>query len=104
MKKISTLIIALFAITAFARVGIQRFDHKLSAETEVELLDKIEEAIPLIQKGKIKSVFQTTCWPNNKKTIKIKNIITRKAYKYVDEELVPYFVGKINYIHKRCRD
>ena len=104
MKKLIAITLVALSFTAFARLGTQWFDHSLSADTETELLEKVEVTIPLIQTGKIKSVFQTTCWPNNKKTIKIKNITTRKAYKYEDDQLVPYFIGKIRYLHKRCRD
>lgn len=104
MKTLATLLLLTATTLSFARVGIERFSHTVSAETEELVLEKVEAAIPLIKKGKIKSPFQTRCWPNNSKTIKVRSVTTNKAYKYIGGELVQYFTGKINYIHKRCRD
>lgn len=104
MKRLAITMLVVFSTAVFARVGTQFFNYKVTADTEVELLEKIEEAIPLIQKGKLKSPFQTDCWPNNTKTIKIRNVNTSKAYKYENDQLVAYYIGKINYLHKRCRD
>lgn len=104
MKKALALTIIFVSALSFGGYRRQFFNHTVTAETEQLVLDKVERAIPKIIKGKIKDTFQTDCWPNNKRTIKIKNVTTRKAYKYENDVLVPYFIGKIRYMHKRCRD
>lgn len=104
MKGFITLSLVLIGMSTFARVGTEWFSHKVTADTEEEVIQKAEDTIPLILSGKVRSVFQDGCWPNNSRTIKITNVSTRKAYKYVDDELVPYYIATIKYLHRRCRD
>lgn len=104
MTKLLGFIILLISSTAFARLGTEFFHHSLSAHTEAELLTKIDQTIPLIIKGKIKSVFQNNCWPNNDRTIKVRSVSTRQSYRYEHGRLNPFYIGRIDYLHKKCRD
>lgn len=103
MKKLVliSLVSTLLSSSAFAKF----FQVTLTEETEPALLEKVEETIPLILKGKVRSVFHDRdCWPNNKKTIKVTSVEVNKAYD-VDSQgnLNPYYIGKIHYKHKSCR-
>ena len=104
MKKILVITLGLLSMSTFAAIGTERFSYNVTASTEEEVLQKAEDVIPLIQRGEVKSVFQQNCWPNNSKTIKITNVSTKKNFKYVDENLVPYYSATINYLHTKCRD
>jgi hypothetical protein len=102
--KLFFLLILLSTQSVLARTGTKTFSHSIKAETEQELLNKAEIAIPLIQSGKIKAVFQMGCWPNNSRTIKVKSLSVKKYYSVEsDNTLTPYFTGSISYHHRRCR-
>ena len=88
-----------------AGVGREYFTHSINAETEDELIEEAQRAIPLIRSGRITSVFQSHCWPNNPRTIKVKSVNVKKVYAVAsDNTLTPFYTGIINYLHKRCRD
>jgi CMP-2-keto-3-deoxyoctulosonic acid synthetase len=108
MKAIIAAVLLFATASSFAGLERKRFTYSVSGASEEAVIVEVEAAIPLIQTGKIKTTFQrlANCWPNNPSTIKIKNVSVRKFSRYNLEtrELEDYYVGGINYLHKRCRD
>ena len=103
--KILSLLLLLTSQTVMARTGTQSFSYSIKADTEQDLLYSAEQAIPLIQRGKIKSPFQRDCWPSNPRTIKVKSVSVKKIYSVQpDNTLVPYYTGSIHYIHRKCKE
>ncbi|MFT6631656.1 MAG: hypothetical protein ACJAS4_001612 [Bacteriovoracaceae bacterium] len=105
MKAILILAVSLFALSATARTGTKHFSYSVSADTEAQVLNKVEMTIPLIISGKVKSVWQrhAGCYPNNSRFIKVQGVSTKKTYK-VDSygNLSPWFTASIRYFHKKC--
>tara|TARA_B100000749_G_scaffold171794_1_gene132333 strand:- start:143 stop:466 length:324 start_codon:yes stop_codon:yes gene_type:complete len=103
MKLLIALIITSFTFSAYAGYRTKFFTHYEKADTHELVMEKIEDAIPLIQAGRITSVWQDGCRPNNTRTIKIRNVAVKKYYRYDrNGQLVPYFKATITYSHNRC--
>ncbi len=106
MKTILILAASIFSLSSLAKIEKRHFSHLVKSSTEEGVQAKVERAIPLIRKGKIKSMSQIAshCWPNSRRTIKVLGVRTGKRYR-VDshDNLEPYFVGIISYVHKSCR-
>lgn len=105
MKSLLCIALLLASFTSHAS-RIKFFKVSLTEDTEELLLEKVEATIPKILRGRVRSVFHDfSCSPNNSRTIKVLSVQIDKAYK-VDGNgnLVPYYVGVINYRHNSCRD
>lgn len=107
MKTVLVLVASLLAFSASARTRTKTFTHRVSAETEERVLEKVEIAIPLIVSGKITSPIQDSmsCWPSNSRTIKVTNVSIHKTYDVDNDGMLnPRVSGKITYRHRSCRD
>lgn len=86
----------------------QSFSKIFYAQTEAELVEKVEAAIPSIQAGDDKELTRSMqfqkCDPIRPSYIKIGKLFIKKRYTTVDGVLVPSYRGQLVVTHTRCAE
>ncbi len=104
MKKLA-LVLGLGLLSSVSFAKTQFFNHSVVADSEAAAVELAHDAIPAIISGDIKSSFQRNCFPNNATTIKVAGVDVEKKYSVsADGSLEAYYIGTVNYSHRRCRD
>jgi hypothetical protein len=107
MKSLIALAVLFVTTTSFASwYTTQSFSKIFYADTEAQLVQDVEAAIPAIEAGEDKdlsfSMRAQQCSPIESRYIKIGKLFIKKVYKKVDGVLVPQVRGMLVVSHTHC--
>ncbi len=111
MNKIIVLL-AMLAIASNASARTEKFYIKFKGQSDAEVLDKVDDAIPGLKNGKYRYMHQPIrllylkkgCQFSRPEIVNIKTLTVKKAYRINrHEELESFKRATVIVTHKRCR-
>ncbi|MBT4791187.1 MAG: hypothetical protein HON90_06420 [Halobacteriovoraceae bacterium] len=106
MKKLLAIILVSLSINAFAVTTGKSFSVKFTGDSEAEVMEQAEAAIPKIKNFTYKRLKRDMsmehCWPLRAKYIEISGLGIGKSYEYVNGELTAVYTGRLSIWHTSC--